>query len=69
MESNAGYKRNAPEIKLDRTDLRKKKEVKESHEESMVFVRDGKKKKKTWIITEYKDGSIGKTLKKIDVIT
>ena len=65
---NVGRKKNAPDINLDRKDLRKKKEVKETRTESMVFVRDGKKKKKIWTITEYKDGTIGKSLLKIEVV-
>lgn len=65
---NVGMKKNAPEINLNRKDFRHKKEVKETREESMIFVRDNRKKKKTWTITEYKDGTIGKTLKKIETV-
>lgn len=67
MNQNVGLKKNAPDVKLERKEGHRK-QVKNTKKESMVFVKDGKQKKKTWVITEYKDGSVSKRLEKIEVV-
>ena len=64
---NEGHKANSPDVKLTRDD-RPKKEVKNTRLEEMTFYKDGKKRKKVWRITEYKDGSIGKQIDHVEIV-
>jgi len=67
MEQNEGKRQNAVDVKLDRSGDRRKVVKKVTHQ-SMDFVKDNKTKRKTWKITEYKDGSVGKQIEKIEVV-